>query len=471
MGKGNMESVKERESRNDANDNSDVSTHVQDELRRNGNLKSKESQANGTKKQDNYPYTNLMLVDGEDNSSVSAVTMLGEGRKDRVLIETGDGRDATADYDEQGNLTRYQDFAGNVYVREVDKFINPRNPVQPEGVDLKVDRETGTAILTDRETGIVKTTTSKGIETTDYSRVGGGKTTCQVKDGVEYISIESPNRPLRTLVIDKTESGSRVRQYTDGEGNTYTVTPEKFDDDGRPIYSGKDRNDNPIGENFRVTADRSGNVVVRNEDQRNTINYARRELNNGTVVMSEQRERTDPKAQRVVYDFKNQVLTNGSKEAETAVESKVVQEAPLNVDLDANVREAHENFVGEGIGFRPYNARYWFYEKVKTGGDWDFKSPRRGDNVGNPQYEDYGNWHYGYIGTAAGINSETLQEQAGVEQQNAATSRPEYGNPSWGGGWSGIGESGTYGDDPRDNAFVKRGIATRQLERQKTSVA
>ncbi len=220
-----------------------------------------------------------------------------------------------------------------------------------------------------------------------------------------------------------------------------------------------------------MTADRSGNVVVRNEDKRDTTSYARRELNNGTVVMSDQREKTDPKAQRLVYDSKNQILTNGSAEVDTAVVSKVVQETPLNVDLESNVREAHENFVGEGIGFRPYNARYWFYEKVKTGADWDFKSPRRGDNVGNPQYEDFGNWHYGYIGTAAGLNSETLQEQAGVEQQNTSTSRPEWGNPSWGGGWSGFGESGTYGDDPRDNALIKRGIAQREFERQKTSAA
>ncbi len=43
--------------------------------------------------------TNLKLIDGDDNSSVSEVTMLGEGRKDRVLIESGDGRTATADYD------------------------------------------------------------------------------------------------------------------------------------------------------------------------------------------------------------------------------------------------------------------------------------------------------------------------------------------------------------------------------------
>ncbi len=71
-----------------------------------------------------------------------------------------------------------------------------------------------------------------------------------MKDGVEYISIESLNRPLRTLVIDKTESGSLVRQYTDGDGNTYTVTPGQFDKDGRPMYSGKDCKNNLIGEKF-----------------------------------------------------------------------------------------------------------------------------------------------------------------------------------------------------------------------------
>jgi len=296
--------------------------------------------------------------------------------------------------------------------------------------------------------------------------VGGGKTTSKIENGTEYLTIEGTNRPVRTLVIDKTDTGSRVREYTDSQGTTFKFTgemeevvDEKDPSNKRmiPKYEGIDKDGNSLGRNFRVTADRSGNVVTRNEDAKNEPTYARRELNNGTIVTS-----GVGKESRVVTDSNNKVLANGSPEADKALESEFIQEVPPNVNLQKDVEEAKnaDSYVLSGSKF------FWFHDKVKTGGDWDYKSPRSGDNVNNTQYEDYGNWHYGYIGTTTGISQSLLEQQAGVEQQKQGTSKPNWGNPSYPYGLNPFGGSGTFGDDPHDNAMIIAGVEDRKVAQQ-----
>ena len=86
----------------------------------------------------------------------------------------------------------------------------------------------------------------------------------------------------------------------------------------------------------------------------------------------------------------------------------------------------------------------WFYDKVKNGSDWDYKQ------TGFPGSENFGNVNFGAVGSGGlGIPPAVLLRGAGVAQRAAGTSRPEFGVP-WG--------RSPYGDDPRDQAGIKRGF-------------
>jgi hypothetical protein len=99
-----------------------------------------------------------------------------------------------------------------------------------------------------------------------------------------------------------------------------------------------------------------------------------------------------------------------------------------------------------------YDPLVAFRNKVRNGGDWDFKSnwlkPYKdtGIEVAGKQYryDMAGNFHYGYVGCAAGISDGMLLAQAGKAQVAAGTSKPEY--------------HCTHGDDPEDHEFIRLGI-------------
>lgn len=118
-----------------------------------------------------------------------------------------------------------------------------------------------------------------------------------------------------------------------------------------------------------------------------------------------------------------------------------IPSGPPGVSLDSNMRLAHsqEGHFSNGGGAFLFS---WFYSQVKNRGPWDFK--QRG-----AQYESFGNFHYGAVGTAAGFSKETLLRAAGVAQSRAGTSNRLFG--SW---WSGA----PYGDDPRDQYWITEGI-------------
>jgi hypothetical protein len=103
----------------------------------------------------------------------------------------------------------------------------------------------------------------------------------------------------------------------------------------------------------------------------------------------------------------------------------------------------------------------WFYEQVRNKGPWDFK--RR-----SPWFEDFGNVHYGVVGSALGLPAELLLRGAGRAQQEAGTSRPKWGN--WydtsgkitvtrNEGGETIVTRTSFGDDPKDQNLIKLGIA------------
>jgi hypothetical protein len=97
----------------------------------------------------------------------------------------------------------------------------------------------------------------------------------------------------------------------------------------------------------------------------------------------------------------------------------------------------------------PFNI-LWFYEKVRNKGPWDYKQIDRA-------YADFGNFNYGATGTALGISEETLLRAAGWAQTQSGNT---------GSGISvdrlqavlGVGGVAPYGDDAKDQVWIKRGI-------------
>ncbi|MBC7999777.1 MAG: hypothetical protein IAF58_17620 [Leptolyngbya sp.] len=92
----------------------------------------------------------------------------------------------------------------------------------------------------------------------------------------------------------------------------------------------------------------------------------------------------------------------------------------------------------------------WFKDKVNYGADWDFKKVA-------PEYEAFGNFHYGITGAAAGINERLLRHQAGIAQVEAGTSKKEWGDSGAGYKMLRVNPSGNFGDDPVDQKWIKRG--------------
>ena len=93
----------------------------------------------------------------------------------------------------------------------------------------------------------------------------------------------------------------------------------------------------------------------------------------------------------------------------------------------------------------------WFRNQVRNGGPWDYKQIHSG-------YQDFGNYNYGYAGTAIGISGGLLLRQAGRAQIAAGTSMPEWGNP---GLFGVIGGKAPFGDDPLDQMMISHGISDR----------
>ena len=114
--------------------------------------------------------------------------------------------------------------------------------------------------------------------------------------------------------------------------------------------------------------------------------------------------------------------------------------APLGVDIARNVREAQ--------GMSPFE----FYDAVKSGGKWDYK------RIG-PQFQNFGNYHFGIVAAAFGWNKEFAKRLAGAYQKYwTNTSKEEWGEP-----WS---LEGPYGDDPVDQFWIEEGFRAFELRYQ-----
>ena len=127
--------------------------------------------------------------------------------------------------------------------------------------------------------------------------------------------------------------------------------------------------------------------------------------------------------------------------AKEQVRLKQFPSAPPGVSLDNNMEKTlkHDLFYPSRRGALFYS---WFYVKVRNGGPLDYKK-------GQPQYENFGNFHYGAVGAAAGIPEAVLLRAAGAAQMRAGTSEESFGYF-----WA----DAPYGDDPVDQVWIKAGI-------------
>ena len=94
-----------------------------------------------------------------------------------------------------------------------------------------------------------------------------------------------------------------------------------------------------------------------------------------------------------------------------------------------------------------------FVNNVRPGGNWDFKNTANPQDGGRGYYffgdqlfsaEDFGNIHFGYVGTAGGFSSSALRAGAGAAQIYS-------GNSS-------VGSYKSYFDDPKDQGYIQYGI-------------
>ncbi len=116
-------------------------------------------------------------------------------------------------------------------------------------------------------------------------------------------------------------------------------------------------------------------------------------------------------------------------------EEQYTMAVPPNVSLITNLGSAANHF-----GDAP-----WFYSKVHTGGDWDYKTKFH-DNA----YADFGNFNYGVVGTNIGFSSDFLLNMAG---DAAHRNGSDKGHPEWG-SWG----VGFRGDQPQDQTMIKAGV-------------
>ncbi|MDI6871585.1 MAG: polymorphic toxin type 44 domain-containing protein [Bacillota bacterium] len=106
----------------------------------------------------------------------------------------------------------------------------------------------------------------------------------------------------------------------------------------------------------------------------------------------------------------------------------------------------------------------WFPKMVDTGAPWDIKSWKGSSGrsyvyKGQKLTYDYvGNIHFGYVGTAAGIDRFTLHLGAGANQVYSHFKNPAH-HPLE------LGWIRTLGDDPRDFSAIDWGIRIYQAER------
>jgi RHS repeat-associated protein len=137
---------------------------------------------------------------------------------------------------------------------------------------------------------------------------------------------------------------------------------------------------------------------------------------------------------------------------------------PSKADLNGNIRLAMTKNASEraSTSWAATVAKYgWFYNKVKPGGDWDYKKlsrygTRLPNGVEKREFEDFGNFHYGATGAAAGFTEGQLLRLGGRVHTDPRTAQGERAGRI--DALLGRGGKEPFGDDPEDQRLIKLGI-------------
>jgi putative RNase toxin 44 of polymorphic toxin system len=128
---------------------------------------------------------------------------------------------------------------------------------------------------------------------------------------------------------------------------------------------------------------------------------------------------------------------------------------PPNVDVTANAALAlaakadAEHNIPEDDQWFVYT--FWFVSHVQPYGPWDYK--RLGTNdIERNDYRNFGNYNFGYVGTALALSRELLHGGAGILQMLQLKWKPSFGYPF---------VDQNMGDSPPDYWSVERGIRDR----------
>lgn len=107
---------------------------------------------------------------------------------------------------------------------------------------------------------------------------------------------------------------------------------------------------------------------------------------------------------------------------------------PPGVNLLKNIEMAKQHF--------PLDLTWFYSPMVHDYGPWDYKRK-------NIIYENFGNFHYGIVGTAQGIPEFILLRAAGIGQNMDHTTNSKWDSPLW---------KSPYGDDPKEQYWIKKGV-------------
>ncbi len=151
------------------------------------------------------------------------------------------------------------------------------------------------------------------------------------------------------------------------------------------------------------------------------------------------------KDSRKYFDFSNSPFVYTEMSDSQCAPAPQIPNFPSSVSITRNIEIARDHALNP----------FWFKQQVQNGGSWGYKQLDPGTQDRPSPYENFGNFHYGVMGRAAGIPLAILEREAGRAQIAAGTSMPEWGSPGqYGEVWGG---TGTFGDDPNDNYWIKKG--------------
>lgn len=245
----------------------------------------------------NSELPNLTIDDCSEQKDRSYEELKPNGNR-VVHLQSASGGSSEIEYNDQNQPIRYRDFSNEEYTNTEPGnadgiWKSTSNLVQKDGVKISFDATTKAITLTDMTTKDVVTTTAGGIETTTYPP-SNGSTTRKVVGKEEWISTHDANGSVREMYI----VDNKLQRYTDDRNITYTLTgkntePKRKGDDPAnpltcaPIFKAVGPDGQEIPGTFTISGNRTGNVLVRNEDAKSEPECCRRTRVDGAIITSD----------------------------------------------------------------------------------------------------------------------------------------------------------------------------------------